>query len=1545
MVTLMFSEGTNLLGPLSRTMRFLGGVVLLFALLPFPCASVAVGVGENTLGVFLPSNRIDTRGIQRAKKLIAKGEFSQAIRFLDEILARDEDSFVVASNDEYRGLKETARRLIRDLPPEGRRIYEVTFGPVALRLLRQATDSGDFEQLRFVAQRYFYTPAGHEGALLFAQNEADLGHHLTAALTYQQLLNTPEAAARFQPQLAVLAATSWQAASNPSQATEVLRSLGEQGHRSVRLAGQDIPVRAASGGLLDWLEKSVGTPVLKDRTAERQWLTSRGNPARNGQTEGGLPHLRVRWQVRLLEHHHLETVHEEMAGLLIQQKKPLLPAASPLAVGNYVITRSAHSLVAIDFRTGKRIWQALPERVSLLEDLMEGPDRENTKNANNAGENLESARVFARMIWEDYLYNSTSSDGKRVYTIRDLAPTKTSQIHGNRFMANPRLPLNQTGSTNRLCAYDLPTQGKLVWEIDGATRHDKLQGAFFLGAPVQVGQSLYCLVEMKSETAIYLVALDRKTGTLRWRQQLANLEKGVSRDRKRRLQASMPSYEGGMLICPTGAGVVVGVDLAKHALAWAYRYAPKGQLSARQRILNAKTLPVAKGQWIHSAPVIAKGRVLLTPPESGDLHCVDLLTGKLLWKQPRGEALFLAGVEDGNVLLVGKSDLTALKLSDGKPAWSTESLELPAESTPTGSGFFSKGKYFLPLSNAQVIAVDVSRGTQVAEANSRDGQQLGNLICYRGAVISQTGRFLDCFEQVEVLQADSERRLAADPTDHVALRTLGEIAYNEGQLPQAIELLRQAYKSEPEEMRTREVLGEALVAALDGEFAEYQNLLPLLAQLQQGSAEEKFTLMRLQSKGLLKIGRADEAFEVCLEAYENLIPLETELSIGFDHQVISRRWLAAQVASTWAAAGAEQRTQIKERLATVLAKTNTAKNPHRLQSFYDSFGAIDLTPPLGIELATDYLDLGETLAAQQLLLDLVESKEPSVRLAAIALNSRLLHESHMPYLAASFDRQLQGSLADKECLAGMTGLECLQDWATTKLPAPSDWPYGQVEVSVEKSPIPTRSANLHVAGGRGIPQTGVLLGRTDAVLGRCNVTLHGLISGGRNRAITIRDSLGREFFRAKLDQGPQAMMNLRGSVFAVSRGNLLIVSLGRQIIAFDTLLAVESAERTFEIQPLWHKSTSSNLNQLNQQGLHQSKAAPIGPLTRNGCIFQIGDRLVCVDSQTGEIQWSRDNLPLGCDLFGDEEFLFAVPKGKKQPLIFSAVDGRSLGEITHRIPSAYERLTTVGRQIIRWRRRADRRIELSLIDALQGDEIWSQEFERNSKINIAQNRFAAVVEPSGRVAIVDLKGGQLLVDQPIQKNVLTNEIHLLAGTESFVLAVQQPLAMDKLRRVSPLSGGVYGAGFTRKAFAGQVYVFDRNTGLPLWERPAEVEGLPLMLSQAVDLPMIAFAGNIHRRDHHGSKQELGVMLLEKSTGRMLFHDDTLPPSPHQCTFQVSEEKSDEATVEMKTRKIKLKFTDRPRAPEPPAMQKAQRKIHKKSGGLQKIGEKFFGGGL
>src|SRR4029079_11431170 len=102
-----------------------------------------------------------------------------------------------------------------------------------------------------------------------------------------------------------------------------------------------------------------------------------------------------------------------------------------------------------------------------------------------------------------------------------------------------RNTVDVTATTNQLAAYDIATQGKLAWEIDGGRNAGKLTGAFFLGAPLAIDNALYVMAEIGS--ALYLVALDPATGHVQWQQQLLGLEQSISLDPTRRKSGVTPS--------------------------------------------------------------------------------------------------------------------------------------------------------------------------------------------------------------------------------------------------------------------------------------------------------------------------------------------------------------------------------------------------------------------------------------------------------------------------------------------------------------------------------------------------------------------------------------------------------------------------------------------------------------------------------------------------------------------------------------------------------------------------------------------------------------------------------------------------------------------------------------------------------------------------------------------------------------------------------------------------------------------------------------------
>ena len=1488
---------------------------------------------------FLPTDRTFSRGIAKASQRISQGEYSQAIRFLDEVLRSDKEDYFVQSrdSDEHVGLKETARSMIRDLPPDGRSLYEATFGPVASRELAGATAAGNIEKVRQIAFRYFHTEAGYEAALVLAGHQADLGRHLSSALLYDELLEAAPATDRFQPELSLLAALAWRAAGDSSRAESVLDGLAELRTRSATVAGRGISMEGIDRNPLAWLKRNFGTPDANSLNGQTDWLTFRGNSARNGHAEGGLPHLRERWAVRLLDHFELEEHHESLAANKLRQKRNFAVASSPLAVGDYVITRSPHNLLAIDYRTGKRVWRSQPQRIPAFEQLTGSARRDSP-----SGSRESPVWKLGERIWDDYLFSSISSDGDRVYVIRDLTMSKNlgRDLFGG-FGLPAGDPDSRSAGTNRLCAYELASQGKLVWEVDGAANRGELSGAFFLGAPLWVGQSLYSLAEIKS--AVYLLAMDRRTGKLQWRQQLAGLEANILLDQQRRLQAAVPSYDSGVLVCPTGAGVVVGVDLAKQSLAWAYRYRtnpnPAKQLRNRGRVVVAKS-----DHWSDAAIVIEDGRVIISPPESDDLHCLDLLSGKSLWKQKRGDFSWIAGIEEDLLLLVGKTKLSALNLLDGTAMWPEGPLRLPEEALPSGRGFFSDGKYYLPLTSAEVVAVDLKTGSISGRARSRDGRVLGNLICHRNSVISQTGQQLECFDLVDVLRSNAQQQLSADPEDVTSLRILGEIAYNEGQLSQAVEFLERSLSGEAENLRTKEVLMECLKVALDEDFARYQDRLALLRELHESTGAGQDELLRIEAEGLFKTGELLGAAEACIELFQGTVLTDQLQEMRRGHQTDLTCWMRCQMDLIWQEASPAEKEEIGLSFSTLLEKAESSSDRSELTNFVRCFGTLPLCEPALLQLAEGNLSAGQLLLAQQQFLSLIDSQDPAIRGAAVAQCSRLLHKRGLPRLALPFDERLAGELSNQICLDGATGLECLESWSKSGTSHGFQWPYGKINVSFSAAKSRTASRGIRAANSR------IKFERTDAVLGSSTV----LMSNRSPGQVAVHDSIGNLIFEASLQDQPRMQMHDVGSYHAVSRGNLLMVSQGSQIVAYDTLAGVKSDSSGV----LWQANVTQGIAYDSRivyrgvvRGRDRRQFAPskpmraqqdnqwigiLGPVSQESFIYQDQRRLMCVDPITGKTKWWRSDVPIGCDLYGDDKYLFAVPRNSKEALVFSTIDGRELGKA--KVPLWQEQLATIGRNFVRWNKRVTGAQELSSIDSLDGVEQWSYSFESNSKIDIAQGRYAVIAEPGGACTIVDTAVGQVLVEQKLPTRKDPKDVHLLMGADSFVVVRENPYAASRERRVAPLNTSDY------RVMEAMVMAYDRQTGKPKWSHLAEVKQEALMLSQPVDLPVIAFAGTVnHHRTKSGGRAATSLLLLEKASGRLLYHSDTLPHAGGSyCRLRQADPQDAIVDVEMPSRTIRLKFTDEPRPPEPAALVGGEYKMREESTGLLGIGLKLMG---
>ena len=276
-------------------------------------------------------------------------------------------------------------------------------------------------------------------------------------------------------------------------------------------------------------------------------------------------------------------------------------------------------------------------------------------------------------------------------------------------------------------------------------------------------------------------------------------------------------------------------------------------------------------RWADSTITLADGKVIVTPIESEFLYVLDLINGEVQWKVERGSNLYVAGVHGGNVIVVGRNQVTAYPLAGGEPVWtcSTGTSDAPDGAMPSGRGFLSGHDYFLPLASAEVVQIDLAHGKITSRARSRSGEVPGNLICHRGEVISQGSDCIEVFYQIDLLQEQIAKKLAETPDDPASLARLGEIKFNEGDVQQAIDLFRRSFDLAPND-NTRGLLVSSLLEGLRRDFAGSRSKAPELEKLIDQQSDRNIYL-RLVAVGLKQSGES-------LAAYDAYISLLNEPS-------------------------------------------------------------------------------------------------------------------------------------------------------------------------------------------------------------------------------------------------------------------------------------------------------------------------------------------------------------------------------------------------------------------------------------------------------------------------------------------------------------------------------------------------------------------------------------------------------------------------------------------------------------------------------------------
>ncbi len=343
-------------------------------------------------------------------------------------------------------------------------------------------------------------------------------------------------------------------------------------------------------------------------------------------------------------------------------------------------------------------------------------------------------------------------------------------------------------------------------------------------------------------------------------------------------------------------------------------------------LVNGSVLWVYEGQqqdsqtdkldrWCDPGMLIAAGHVFLTPPGTDQLVCLRLADGHQAWSAPRRDGLYVGGMHEGKVLIVGRKGLRALKLEDGASAWSGD-VSWPGGAIASGRGYLGSSQYYVPLSSCEVAAVDLGKGEIASRTRSTDGTMPGNLVNCQGAVVSQSVDALCRFDLLPTRLGELEAELAKRPQDARLLTEHGEALLAQGRHDEAIQRLRAALKAERNE-RTQQLLADAIAEALRLDFPKFR---PMVEEIEKLLDKPEFRARMLQelALGYQRSGQGREALDNCLKWIDLIGDARKLEQPDASRTARTDRLAQAGLAELWAAAKAEDRAEADRRITARL---------------------------------------------------------------------------------------------------------------------------------------------------------------------------------------------------------------------------------------------------------------------------------------------------------------------------------------------------------------------------------------------------------------------------------------------------------------------------------------------------------------------------------------------------------------------------------------------------------------------------------------------------
>lgn len=328
------------------------------------------------------------------------------------------------------------------------------------------------------------------------------------------------------------------------------------------------------------------------------------------------------------------------------------------------------------------------------------------------------------------------------------------------------------------------------------------EGHRFLSAPVVQDEQLFILTSF-AEQAI-LNCLDRRSGRLEWQQPLA-FHDPFEAQRQEVWNPADGSYfcfvSGDTVVCTLADGLMTAVRALDGQLIWAM--ATSDAPDVQENTLFHMSLDDDRVDSPAVFAPVTNGQVIICcNPKSASIKAVDLKSGRIVWQVLRrafgpGDTgnsadLYIAGVLDRQVVLIGQRHCRSLDITTGEQQWVTE---IPNSS---GRAICDSDHCLIPQNDGPLIMIQLSDGT-IMSADDMLVPESGHSPygALRGGgerVLVSTPVSVTSFKTVNSLFQPEIMRQLTDhvPVDDQTILKQAQLLSIAGQRSKAIELLKLA---------------------------------------------------------------------------------------------------------------------------------------------------------------------------------------------------------------------------------------------------------------------------------------------------------------------------------------------------------------------------------------------------------------------------------------------------------------------------------------------------------------------------------------------------------------------------------------------------------------------------------------------------------------------------------------------------------------------------------------------------------------------------------